>query len=113
MNQNKIVLHNANTQLEAQKQKIFNDAHAVRIAQLKGEIDAFVLEKTSEYNNALNTLKKAYDAAIAEKKKAFDDEIAQRKKTVEDVANAYAENQAAITQKLIDELQNIISKMED
>ena len=113
MNQNKIVLQNAKSQLEAQKQKIFNDAHAVKAAQLKGEIDAFVAQKTTEYNASIAVLKKAYDAAVAEKKKACDDEIAASKKSVDDEANAYAESQAAITQKLIDEIQKILESVED
>ncbi len=113
MNQNKIILQNAKSQLESQKQKIFNDAHAVKIAQLKSEIDTFVAQKTNEYNASIAALKKAYDAAVAEKKKACDDEIAERKKSVDDEAHAYAESQVAITQKLIDELQTILESMED
>lgn len=113
MNQNKIVLQNAKTQLEAQKQKIFNDAYAVKTAQLKADVDAFITLKTNEYNVSISKLKKAYDDAIAEKKKEFDNEIAEKKKSVDELATVYAGQQTSITQNLIFEIESLIAKVED
>ena len=97
----RIVLQNAKTQLEAQKQKVYNDAYQAKYADLKTQLDDYTIEKKREYDEAVLTLKAAFDEAINAKKAEF-----------ENLASSYADVQVSVIDKSISDLQVMIDNAE-
>lgn len=113
MNQEKVILQNAKTQFEAQKQKVYKESYDAKVAEMKPDLDAFTAEKNQEYTQAIVSLKAAYDAAVAEKRKTCDEAIAAKKAEVESTANIYASKRVAATDNFISKIEDMISEMED
>lgn len=113
MNQEKVILQNAKTQFEAQKQKVYKDAYDGKVAEMKADLDAYTAEKNQEYTQAITSLKAAYDAAVAEKRKTCDEAIAAKKAEVESTASIFASKKVAVTENYISKLEEMIAGMED
>lgn len=113
MNQEKVILQNAKTQFEAQKQKVYKESYDAKVAEMKPDLDAFTAEKNQEYTQAIVSLKAAYDAAVAEKRKTCDEAIAAKKAEVESTASIYASKRVAATDNFISKIEDMISEMED
>ena len=113
MNQEKVILQNAKTQFEAQKQNVYKDAYDAKVAEMKADLDAYTAEKNQEYTQSIVALKAAYDAAVAEKRKACDEAIAAKKTDVESTASVFASKRIAATENYISKLEEMIAGMED
>lgn len=98
----RIVLQNAKAQLEAQKQKVYQDAYNERYDELKPQIDAYTLEKKQEYDEAVVMLRGAYEEAVTAKKVEC-----------ESLASGYAQMKMAVVDNSIAELNKMIEKAED
>ena len=113
MNQEKVILQNAKSQFEAQKQKVYKEAYDGKIAELKPDLDSYTAEKNQEYTQSIVTLKAAYDAAVAEKRKACDDAISAKKTEIESIASICASKRVSATENYISKLAEMIEGMED
>ena len=113
MNQEKVILQNAKTQFEAQKQKVYKDAYDGKIAEMKSELDTFVAQKNQEYTQCINSLKTAYDEAVVEKRKMCDEAISAKRNEIETTARMHADARVAATEQYIAKLAEMIDGMED
>ena len=98
----RIILQNAKAQLEAQKQKVYQDAYSSKKEELKPQLDAYVVEK-----------KKDYDDAVVRLKTAFDEAVSAKNKEVEALAASYASIKQSTIDNSIKELDEMIATAED
>jgi predicted component of type VI protein secretion system len=98
----KIVLQNAVAQLEAQKTKTFADAKAKKLTELTPTFDTYKQEQQAKY-----------DEAVASLKTAFDKSITTKQEEIETQAKAYADVEVATIDNSITQLTKMIEAAED